>query len=71
MAAIRLAISGGRAYVDIHSQNNSDGEIRGRIPSQRFLVDTLISALDDGTITRAQALRLIAEDLDFRQMATI
>jgi hypothetical protein len=60
-------LRGGRLYFDIHTQNHPDGEIRGKIPFQRFLVDTLIIALDEGTITRAQALRLIAEDPDFRQ----
>jgi hypothetical protein len=60
-------LRGGRLYFDVHTQDHPDGEIRGQIPVQRFLRDVLIAALDDGTITRAQALRLITEDPDFRQ----
>ena len=57
----------GKLYLDVHTQNNPDGEIRGQFIGLRFQRDVLVNALNDGTITRAEALRLIAEDGDFRQ----
>ena len=57
----------GRLYVDVHTQNNPDGEIRGQISPIRFQRDVLVEALNNGTITRAEALRLIIEDGDFRE----
>ena len=57
----------GRLYIDVHTQNNPNGEIRGQILGLRFQRDVLVNALNDGTISRAQALRLIAEDADFKQ----
>jgi hypothetical protein len=57
----------GRLYIDVHTQNNPDGEIRGQILGQRFQRDVLVNALNDGFISRAQALRLMAEDGDARQ----
>ncbi len=58
---------GGRFYFDVHTANNPSGEIRGQIPAQHFLIDVLVTGLNNGTITRAQALRLVAEDIDFKQ----
>ena len=58
---------GGRLYIDVHTQNNPDGEIRGQFGPIRFQRDVIVEALDNGTITRAEALRLIVEDGDFRQ----
>jgi uncharacterized protein (TIGR03118 family) len=57
----------GLLYLDVHTVNHPDGEIRGQIPPLRFIRDVLTNALDAGIITRAQALRLVAEDIDFRQ----
>ncbi len=57
----------GLLYVDVHTVNHPDGEIRGQIPQLRFIRDVLAKALTDGIITRAQALRFVAEDIDFRQ----
>ncbi len=57
----------GRLYIDVHTQNNPDGEIRGQIGPIRFQRDVIAEALDNGLITRAEALRLIVEDGDFRQ----
>jgi len=57
----------GLLYLDVHTQNHPDGEIRGQVPQLRFIRDVLVKALDEGLITRAQALRFIAEDIDFRQ----
>lgn len=57
----------GRLYLDVHTQNNPDGEIRGQISAARFQRDVLTNALNAGTITRAEAFRLIVEDGDFRQ----
>ncbi|HWN10815.1 MAG TPA: TIGR03118 family protein [Pyrinomonadaceae bacterium] len=57
----------GLLYIDVHTVNHPDGEIRGQIPQLRFIRDALTNALNDGIITRAQALRFVAEDIDFRQ----
>lgn len=57
----------GQLYIDVHTVNHPDGEIRGQLPQLRFVRDVLTNALNDGIITRAQAVRLIAEDIDFRQ----
>ena len=57
----------GRLYIDVHTQNNPDGEIRGQIGVVRFQRDVIVGALDNGHITRAEALRIIVEDGDFRQ----
>jgi uncharacterized protein (TIGR03118 family) len=57
----------GRIYLDVHTQNNPDGEIRGQIGPLRFQIDVIVDALNSGLINRAEALRLIVEDGDFRQ----
>jgi len=56
----------GRLYLDVHTQNNPDGEIRGQISALRFQRDVLVDGLNAGLINRAEALRLIVEDGDFR-----
>jgi uncharacterized protein (TIGR03118 family) len=56
----------GRLYIDVHTQNNPNGEIRGQIGIQRFQRDVLVDALNQGNISRAEALRLMVEDADFR-----
>jgi hypothetical protein len=60
-------MNGGRLYVDVHTQSFPEGEIRGQIPPVRFQRDVLMEALDHGFISRAEALRLIVEDADYRQ----
>lgn len=64
---VALDLREGRMYIDVHTQNNPNGEIRGQFPTQKFFIDALEQGLDQGVITRAQALRLIAEDPDYRQ----
>ena len=54
-------LSAGLLYVDVHTANSPNGEIRAQLPRNTLIRDMLLSALNDGTITRAQALRLIAE----------
>jgi uncharacterized protein (TIGR03118 family) len=57
----------GRFYLDVHTQNNPDGEIRAQFSGLRLQRDVLVNALNAGLITRAEALRLIVEDGDFRR----
>ena len=54
-------LGGGRMYVDVHTANFPNGEIRAQLPKGLFVRDMIVQALDNGIITRAQALRLIAE----------
>lgn len=62
-----LDMRNGRLYLDVHTQNSPEGEIRGQIGPLRFQRDVLVEALNAGLINRAEALRLIIEDGDFRQ----
>lgn len=60
-------LSGGSLYVDVHTVNFPDGEIRGQLPSNAFVIGMITQSLDAGIITRAQALRLVAETDYFNQ----
>jgi uncharacterized protein (TIGR03118 family) len=62
-----LDLSAGRVYIDIHTTNFPNGELRGQLPQNLFVPDMLIRSLDQGIITRAQALRLIVESEYFDQ----
>jgi len=67
LSSVRLNdLSGGQLYVDVHTTNFPNGEIRGQFPHNLFVPDMLIRSLDDGIITRAQALRLTAESEYFQ-----
>ena len=57
----------GRLYIDVHTQNNPGGEIRGQIPPRRFRADVLTRALDEATLTRAQVFRIAAESEELKQ----
>ena len=57
----RNDLGNGKFYVDVHTANFTGGEIRGQIPFTQFIIDMLSQKLNDGTITRAQALRIIVE----------
>jgi uncharacterized protein (TIGR03118 family) len=59
-------LSAGLLYVDVHTGNFPDGEIRAQLPRNLFDPDMIVVALDAGIITRAQALRLVAESERFR-----
>ena len=60
-------LSGGLLYVDVHTASSPDGEIRGQLPRNLLIRDMLVTRLDDGTITRAQVLRLISESEFLKQ----
>jgi len=52
---VRLNLSGGLIYVDVHTTNFPNGEIRAQFPGNLFVPDMIIRSLDAGIITRAQA----------------
>ena len=55
----------GQLYVDVHTQNNPDGEIRAQIAPTLFRGDVLRAGLDQGILSRAQVLRIVAESVEF------
>ena len=62
----------GRAYVNFHTTQFPGGEVRGNIPAATVLRDSLVAGLNGATLTRAQVLRLVAEqeELQTREFNT-
>src|SRR5688572_4929980 len=60
-------LASGQLYVDVHTTNFPEGEIRARLPNVGFVRDVILDALNAGLITRAQALRLVAESHYLKQ----
>jgi uncharacterized repeat protein (TIGR01451 family) len=60
-------LGGGLFYIDVHTANFPNGEIRGQFPQNLFVRDMIFNALNSGIITRAQVLRLITESEGLRQ----
>jgi CSLREA domain-containing protein len=63
----RSYLVNGQLYVDVHTQNNPDGEIRAQLSPTLFRGDVLRAGLDSGILTRAQVLRIAAESEEFGQ----
>ena len=55
-----------KLYVDVHTEGRPGGELRGHAPPTLFRRDALFRALEEGVLTRAQALRVVAESAEFR-----
>ena len=60
-------LNSGQLIVDVHTQNNPNGELSARLGPIRFRVDVLTNALDAQTLTRAQVLRIVAESEELRR----
>jgi hypothetical protein len=68
-ADVRLALTDeqinwlntGQLYIDVHTGNFPDGEVRARLGPALFRADVLTSALNNQILTRAQVLRAVAE----------
>jgi uncharacterized protein (TIGR03118 family) len=56
----------GRAYINFHTTQFAGGEIRGNFPAATALRDELIDGLNSMTLTRATALRRVAEAEELR-----
>ncbi|MET0626776.1 MAG: Calx-beta domain-containing protein, partial [Pyrinomonadaceae bacterium] len=54
-------LNSGQLYIDVHTQNFPNGEIRARLGPVLLRVDVLINALNSQILTRAQVLRVVAE----------
>jgi hypothetical protein len=52
----------GHAYINFHTNQFVNGEMRGDMPSLVTFHDSLVAGLTAGTMTRAQVLRAIAEN---------
>ena len=57
----------GQLFIDVHTQNFPDGEIRARLGSAFFRVDVLSNALNTQMLTRAQVLRIVAESDELKR----
>ena len=61
LAAQVANIRAGRAYVNFHTTQFGGGEIRGNFPATQAFRDSLVTALNGATLTRAGVLRMVAE----------
>jgi uncharacterized protein (TIGR03118 family) len=65
LAAQLTNLRTGHAYINFHTTQFAGGEIRGLFPAEDAFRLSLIAGLDATTLTRAQALRAVAESEEF------
>jgi hypothetical protein len=57
----------GRLTVDVHTENNPNGELSAQLGPGRFRADVLTNSLNSLTLTRAEVLRIVAESEELRR----
>ncbi|HEX6623664.1 MAG TPA: TIGR03118 family protein, partial [Pyrinomonadaceae bacterium] len=61
LAAQLPNIFAGRAYINFHTVQFGGGEVRGNFPTLTAFRDSLVTGLNNMTLTRATVLRMVAE----------
>jgi hypothetical protein len=62
LAAQLANLRGGHAYISFSTIQFTNGELRGDMPSLASFRDSLVAGLNGGTLTRAQVVRMVAEN---------
>jgi uncharacterized protein (TIGR03118 family) len=65
LAAQLTNLRTGHAYINFHTKQFPGGEIRGDFPAADAFRNSLVAALNNSTMTRAQVLRQVAENEEF------